>query len=66
MLFVPFPRVGSLGTEVLPMSYFIYLLLFRQESDCENFGFPFQFQLFQLFFEGYQFPYSILILLIIN
>ena len=66
MLFVPFPRFGSFGTEVLLMSYFIYLLLFRQESDCENFGFPFQFQLFQLFFEGYQFPYSILILLIIN
>jgi hypothetical protein len=64
MLFVPFPRVGILGAEVLPMSYFIDLLIFRQESDCENFGFP--FQLFQLFFEGYQLPYSILILLIIN
>ena len=63
---VPFPRVGSLGAEVLSMSYFIYLLLFRQESDCENFGILLQLQLLQLFFEGYQFPYSILILLIIN
>ena len=66
MLFVPFPRVGSLGTEVLSMLYFIDLLLFRQESDCENFGILLQLQLLQLFFEGYQFPYSILILLIIN
>ena len=63
---VPFPRVGILDAEVLPMSYFVDLLIFRQESDCENFGFPFQFQLFQLFFEGYQPLYSILILLIIN
>ena len=66
MLFVPFPRVGSLDAEVLPMSYFVDLLIFRQESDCENFGFPFLFQLFQLFFEGYQFPLFLYILLIIN
>ena len=66
MLFVPFPRVGSLDAEVLPMSYFVDLLIFRQESDCENFGILLQLQLLQLFFEGYQFPYSILILLIIN
>ncbi len=29
-------------------------------------SFPFQFQLFQLFFEGYQFPLFLYIILIIN
>ena len=66
MLFVPFLRVGIWGAEVLLMSYFIDLSLFRQESDCENFGFLLQLQLLQLFFEGYAFFYFLSIYLYIN